>query len=177
MGLISEFVQFLSSMLKPFMDRKNVNYQVKLYTNETVKLVGVPPRPMQYHLKARVDDAIESMIREGVIEEHPPNETAPWVSCAVIVPKSDSSLRITLDARNLNKALISNNYPIPSQGNVRAQLSGMNYFSKLDFKAAFWQLELDTESHVNNKLYRYTRLIMGVKPVQAKLSAIFQTFI
>ena len=177
MGLISELVQFLNSMLKTFMDRKNVNYQVKLYTNDTVKLIGVPPRPIQYHLKARVDDAIESMISEGVIEEHPPNETAPWVSCAVIVTKSDSSFRITLDARNLNKALISDNYPLPSQENVRPQLSGLNYFSKLDLKAAFWQLELDTESHVNNKLYRYTRLIMGVKPVQVKLSAISQTFI
>ena len=65
MSLISEFVQFLSSMLKPFMDRKTVNYQVKLYTNDTVKLIGVPPRHIQYHLKARIDDAIESMINHG----------------------------------------------------------------------------------------------------------------
>ena len=133
------------------------DYQVKLYTNDTVKPIAVPPQPIPYHLKAKVDDVIESMIKEDVIEEHPPNEPVPWVSCAVIAPKSDSSLRITLDARNLNKALIFSNYPIPCQKDIRAQLSGANYFSKLDFKSAFWQLELDSESralilfHVNNK--------------------------
>ena len=85
------------------------------------------------------------MIKEGVIEEHPPNVPAPWVSCAVIVPRPDNSLRITMDARNLNKSLISNNYPIPRQEDIRAQLSGANYFSKFDFKTAFWQLELDQD--------------------------------
>ena len=84
-----------------------------------------------------------------------------------------------MDARNLNKSLISNNYPILRQEDIRAQLSGANYFSKLDFKTAFWQLELDQESraltvfHANDKLYRYTRLIMGIKPAQAELSVAF----
>ena len=140
----------------------------------------MPPRPIPYHLKTRVNNCIDTRIKEGVIEEHPPNVPAPWVSCAVIVPKPDNSLRITMDARNLNKSLISNNYPIPQQEDIRAQLSGANYFSKLDFKTAFWQLELDQESraltvfHANDKLYRYTRLIMGIKPAQAELSAAFR---
>ena len=89
------------------------DHQVKLYTDNTVKPVAVPPRPIPYHLKTRVNDCIDIMIKEGVIEEHPPNVPAPWVSCAVIVSKPDNSLRITMDARNLNKSLISNNYPIP----------------------------------------------------------------
>ena len=50
-------------------------------------------------------------------------------------------------------------------------------FSKLDFKSAFWQLEPDPDSRhftvfrANNKLYRYTRLIMGIKPAQSELNA------
>ena len=156
---------------------KMKEYQVKLYTDNSIKPVAVPPRPIPYHLKARVSDVLEKMIQEGVIEEHPPDEPAPWISCAVIVPKSDGSLRITLDARNLNKALISSNYPIPRQEDIKTCLSGAQYFSKLDFKSAFWQLELDPNSrnlttfHANDKLYRYTRLIMGVKPAQAELNA------
>ena len=86
------------------------------------------------------------MIKEDIIKEDPRNKLAPWVSCAVITPKSNSSLQTTLDAQNLNKALISSNYPIPHQGDIRAQLSGTNYFSKSNFKSPFWQLELNTES-------------------------------
>ena len=98
-------------------------YQVGLYPDNTVKPVAVLPQHIVYALKARVDDVVESMIKQVVIEKHSPNEPTPWISCAVIVPKSDSSLRINLDARNLNKVLISKNYPISRQEVIRAQLS------------------------------------------------------
>ena len=123
---------------------KKKDYQVKLYANDTVKPIAVPVRTNPYHLKARVDDVIES-IKEGVIEEHSQNEPTSLVSCAVTVPKSESSLRITLYTCNLNNVLISSNYPIPHQEDIRAQLSGANYVGKLAFKSAFWQLKRDTE--------------------------------
>ena len=99
--------------------RKMNEKQIKLYTNDTLKPTVVPPRPMPYHSKATVDNVIESIIKKGVVEKHPPNKTVPWVSCAVIVPKSGSSLQITLDARDLNKVLISNklSYPSPTRYN------------------------------------------------------------
>ena len=76
------------------------DYEVK-HHNDSVKPIAVPPWPIPYHLKARVDNVIESVIiKEGVIEEHPPNEPAHWISCGVIVQKLDSSLSITLDACN-----------------------------------------------------------------------------
>ena len=80
---------------------KMKNYQVKLYSGENVKPVAVPPRTIPYHLWARVADSIDNMIKDRVIEEHDNNEPAPWVSCAVVFPKDDSSLRITLDACNI----------------------------------------------------------------------------
>ena len=96
------------------------------------------------------------------------------------MPKLNSSLRITLDAHNLSKALISSNCPIFRRKDITAQSSGANYFSKLDFKIVFWHFELDTEPraltkfHANNKLYHYTRPIMGVKPAQAELNAVLK---
>ena len=106
-----EFAFDIASIIQPFPDNfkglgKMKNYQVKLYSDENVKPVAIPPRTIPYHLRARVADSIDNMIKDGVIEEHPNNEPAPWVSCAVVVPKDDSSLRTTLDARNVNKALI-----------------------------------------------------------------------
>ena len=54
-------------------------YQVKHYTN---KPIAVSPPPILYHLKARVDDVTESMIKEGVIEEHPPNGPSNDPGCS-----------------------------------------------------------------------------------------------
>ena len=150
---------------------------MKLYSDENVKPVAVLPRTILYHLWARVADSIDNMRKDGVIEEHPNNKPAPWVSCAVVVPKDDGSLRITSDACNVNKALIFSNHPIPEQKEIKVQFSGSKIFSKLDFKSALWQLELDPDSrhftvfHANNKLYHYTSLIMGMKPAQSELNA------
>ena len=80
---------------------------------------------------------------------------------------------MTLDAKNVNKAILSTNHPIPRQEDIKAKLSGARVFSKLDFKSAYWQLELHPESrfvtvfHANDKLYRYKRLIMGVNHPKA----------
>ena len=137
------------------------NYQVKLYTDNSIKPVSVPPRSVPYYLKARVSDVIDIMLKEGVIEEHPINDPSPWVSCTVIVPKTDGFIHITLDACNEKKAIISTSQPIPKQEDISTQSTGARYFSKLDFKSAFWQLELHPDSHYltvfhgNDKLYQY----------------------
>ena len=152
------------------------DYKVKLHCKGDVKPVNVPAHTFPYHLQQRAQAAINDMIKQGVIEEHPPNQPAPWVSNAVLTPKDDGSVRVTMDARNVNKAIQSSNYPIPKQEDIKAKLSGAKVFSKMDLKSAFWQIELDEESryltvfHANDKLYRYKRLTMGLSSSQAELN-------
>ena len=152
------------------------NHKIKLHVNEDIKPVATPPRSMPYHLKDQATRAIQEMIDNDIIDEHPINEPAPWVSNTVIAPKSDGSIRITLDARNVNKAIMPTNHPIPRHEDIKAKLSGCKIFSKMDFKSAFWQIELDESSryltafHTNDKLYRYKRLTMGIKPAQGELN-------
>ena len=152
------------------------NVQVKLHVDERVKPITAPPRPIPYHLQERVDKVIQGMIAQDVIEEHPTDQPAPWISNCQIAPKSDGSLRMTLDAREVNKAIQSSNLPIPKQEDIKASLANKKVFSKMDLKSAFWQIELHPSSrHVtvfraNNKLYRYKRLTMGLKPSQGELN-------
>ena len=153
------------------------NHTVKLYSDPSVKPVAVPPRIIPYHLKSRFRESLHKMIEDDVIEKHPEREPAPWVSCPVIVPKPDGSLRITVDARNVNKAIQGNNHPIPRYEDIKSQLAGKRFFSKLDFRSAFWQLELEPDSRKftvfygpDNDLYRYKRLLMGIKSAQGELN-------
>lgn len=111
------------------------NHQVKLHVDQSVKPVNVPPRLVPYHLKDRVNKAIAEMIEHNIIEEHPPDQPAPWVSCAQIALKPNGDIRVTLDGRNVNKALLSTNIPIPRQEDIKAKLSGSKVFSKMDFKS------------------------------------------
>ena len=101
----------------------------------------------------------------------------PWTSNLVIAPKDDGDIRLTLDAKNLNKALMASNLPIPRQEDIKTKLTRKKIFSKLDLKSVFWQLEIATEArnlttfHANGNLYRYKRLVMALKPSHGELNA------
>ena len=74
-----EYINNFCSILKHYPQNfkglgKLRNYQVKPYTNNSIKPVTVPPRSEPYHLKVRVSDAIDNMLKEGVIEEHLMND-------------------------------------------------------------------------------------------------------
>ena len=67
---------------------------------------------------------------------------------------------MTLDAINLNKAIQSTNLPVPRHEDIKAKLEGNEIFSKMDFRSAFWQIELHPDPQyltvflANNKLYQ-----------------------
>ena len=156
---------------------KHRNYQVKFHIDPTVKPVVSPARPTPYHLTERIGKVINELIENDVLEEHPVGEPAPWVSNAHIVPKADGGLRVTLDAKKVNKAIQSSNLPIPRQEDIKTKLGGNTIFSRMDFKWSFFQLSLHKDSRyltvfsLNGKLYRYKRLTMGMKPAQGELNA------
>ena len=72
---VASFVQQYCNNFKGLGKMKD--YQVKLYSDEKIKPVAVPPRSVPYHLQARVADSLANVIKDGVIEEHPSNEPAP----------------------------------------------------------------------------------------------------
>ena len=68
------------------------------------------------------------------------------------------------------------NLPSPRQEDIKAKQKNAQIFSKLDFKSAFWQLELHPDSwfiimfYANTKLYQYNHLTMRVKPAPGELT-------
>ena len=83
------------------------NHQIKLHVNTEVKLVTTRPRTVPYHLK----------------EEHPINQPTPWFSNAVIPPKTDGSIKMSLNACNVKKASIPTNHPIPRHEDIKAKFT------------------------------------------------------
>lgn len=67
----------------------------------------------------------------------------------------------------MNRAVIRERHPLPTIEDVRHRLRGAKFFSKIDIKEAFYQLELDEESRplttfiTQKGLYRYKRLMFG----------------
>ena len=149
-------------------------HKVKFHTDDTVTPRSQQARPIPFHLREKFLSELGKMEESGIIEEH--TGPSPWVSNVVLSPKDDGDIRITIDLREPNKALMPNHSPIIRPEEVKAQLSGYKYFSKLDFKSAYHQLTLDEESrtltvfHAGERLMRYRRLPMGACPATGELA-------
>ena len=84
------------------------------------------------------------MVEQKVI--HRIYEPIDWVSSLMYVTKQDGSLRICLDPRHLNKALLRPHHQIPTVEDLNHRFAGMKFFSKLDAKSGYWSVKLDEES-------------------------------
>ncbi|KAL1258946.1 hypothetical protein QQF64_009523, partial [Cirrhinus molitorella] len=77
-------------------------------------------------------------------------------------------IRLCLDKRQANRAIVRERYPIPTVDEILQGINGSIIFSKLDLKWGYHQLELSPESReistfaVHNGVYHYKRLIFGV---------------
>ena len=58
------------------------------------------------------------------------------------------SIRITSDNKKLNKAIIRQTRPMPSVQSLSYDLNGNKWFSKIDIRDAFNQIELDEQSKI-----------------------------
>ena len=101
------------------------NRKITLHTKTDAKPCIQPIRPIPFHLRKKIDDTVNDIIKQGVCEESVgPTE---WLSNPVIVPKGDGTIRITVDYRNLNKSHINTHSPIPRIEDLRASMNGLEW--------------------------------------------------
>jgi hypothetical protein len=82
------------------------------------------------------------MLNSGVIRE----SSSPWSSPLVFARKHDSSLRLCIDLREVNRRSIKDAYYLPRIDETLDSLSGSQYFSCIDLQMGYWQIEIE-ESH------------------------------
>ena len=142
------------------------DYQVKLHVNPDVPPVAQPVRRTPFSLRDKVKEKIEELVAMDIIE--PVEGLTPWVSPVVVVPKQNDEIRLCVDMRRANEAIIRERYPIPTVDEVLQSLNQSTVFSKLDLKWGYHQLELHPDSRsittftTHCGLYQYKRLMFGI---------------
>ena len=150
------------------------------------------PRKVPVHLETAFKEEINSLVRQGILEEV--KEHTDWVNSYVIVEKDTGNahapnhtvkkkLRICLDPRDLNEALEREPYHTRSVDEITAKLQGMTVFTIVDFKKGYWMVVLHPDSRKLTCMalpfgkFQWTRLPMGTVVAQdifqSKLDAIF----
>ena len=123
-------------------------------------------RRIPFSRKQKVVEKLEELEALGVIEKV--NGPTSWINPLVVVEKPNGDVRICLDMRQANQAILREKHPVPTIEETLQEMSGVKIFSKLDLNMAFHQVELTPESRDittfagPNGLYRYKRLLFGV---------------
>lgn len=63
----------------------------------------------------------------------------------VLVTKKDGSFRFCLDYRKINDVTVKDSQPLPRIDDSLDALSGSKWFSTLDLKSGYWQVEVEPE--------------------------------
>lgn len=118
----------------------------KLTLKPDAKPVIHAPRraPIQLHDKIKAE--LHRMTELGVIK--PVTQPTDWVSSITYVHKSNGSLRICLDPKDLNNNLKRAQTHIPTVDELTHRFRKAKVFSKLDARAGYWALELDEDSQL-----------------------------
>ena len=71
---------------------------------------------------------------------------SPWASAAVLVRKKDWGLRSCINLCKLNNRTIKDGYSLPRIEDTWGCLHGAVWFSTLDLKSGYWQVEVEEEA-------------------------------
>ncbi|UYV66779.1 hypothetical protein LAZ67_4002838, partial [Cordylochernes scorpioides] len=86
-----------------------------------------------------IQSEVEKMMGAKIIRP----SSSPWASPVILVKKKDGSLRFCVDYRRLNKITKKDVYPLPRIDDALKTLSGSRYFSTMDMRSGYWQIEVD----------------------------------
>ena len=94
----------------------------------------------------RVPPSLIQEVREHLKEMHEigaiRNSKSPFSSNVVIVRKKDGTIRFCIDYRKLNQRTVKDAHAIPRIDDTLHLLAGAKYFSTLDLKSGYWQVEM-----------------------------------
>ena len=117
-------------------------YEIKI--DNTVKPVQHRPRRTPVMMREDVIKKVKELEEAGILSKV--EEPTEWISSQVAVRKPNGTIRLCLDPKDLNRAIIRNHYQIPTLDDVLPRLAKAKCFSLLDAKDGFWQVKLAESS-------------------------------
>ncbi|KAK3108916.1 hypothetical protein FSP39_018571 [Pinctada imbricata] len=141
---------------------KMVKHRIELHDDVPFKQRSrrIPPAMFD-----EVKQHLQTLLDGGIIRK----SKSPWSSNVVLCRKKNNELRMCVDYRQLNQRTKKDSYALPRVEDILDALSGNKYFTILDMKSGYHQIEVH-EAHKERTaftvgplgFYEYTRMPFGL---------------
>eukprot|EP00111_Clytia_hemisphaerica_P010127 TCONS_00029605-protein len=142
------------------------NFKLQLHIDPNVTPVQQPIRRIPFHSREKIENELERLIKLDIIE--PVDGPTTWLNPVVAGSRKNGKIRLCVDMRKANEAIIRERHVIPKLEDITAELHDATHFSKIDLRDGYHQIELDESSRnittfaTHKGLFRYKRLFYGV---------------
>ena len=149
----------------------------KFVLDPSVQPLQHNPRRVPIAIQDKVRAKIADLEKKGILKKV--TKPTEWISSMVVVT-TPKKIRICLDPKDLNKAVLCPKYQMAILDEVLPKLSKAKVFSSLDAKDGFYQVGLDEESSLKTTFwtpfgrYRYFCLPFGINLAQEEFECKLQ---
>nr|XP_039268356.1 uncharacterized protein K02A2.6-like [Styela clava] len=165
-GATVNSIDFRAKYAKVFTGLGKVSkFQHDPMVDHTVKPISQKLRRLPLSVRASVSAELKRLEDNDVIEKI---ETSPWISNIVIVPKKNNEIRLCVDLRQVNMAIIPDKYPLPTMTELTSKFHSSTVFSKLDLRRSYEQVPLAKDKRyltafiTHDSIYQYKRIPYGL---------------
>ncbi|KAJ8356857.1 hypothetical protein SKAU_G00196510 [Synaphobranchus kaupii] len=148
--------------------------------SRTVTPVRQKLRRLPLSVRDTVTDELNRLLAAGVIEKIDASE---WISPIVVTQKKTGGIRMCVDLREPNKAVIMDSYPLPHMDELLSSLRGATVFSTIDLASAYHQVPLHEDSRdltafiTHEGLFRFLWVPYGLSSVPSAFQKIMATIL
>ena len=140
-------------------------YHIRL--KEQYRPVQHPPRSVPVAMQTAYKAELDRLTKEGIITEV--KEHTEWINLIVPVMKSNSSLRLCLDPKDLNKVIERNQWYPRTIDDILPEIAKCKYKTLKEATSGYWYIVLDLASSLLTTFstplgkFRWLRLPFGLK--------------
>ena len=98
------------------------DFQLDIPIDQNVKPVAQPMRRVPFSMRDKLEQKLNELVDLDVIERA--EGPTPWISPVVVVPKPNGDIRLCVDMRQANGAIVRERHPIPTVDEVLHDLNG-----------------------------------------------------
>ena len=118
------------------------DYLAKIHVDPEVLPVAQNTRRVPFSLREKLELKLKELQEADIIEKV--EGPTPSVSPVCGVPKLYGDIRLRVDTRRANEAVLQERHPIPTVDEILQNMNQSTVFSKLDLRWGFHQIEFNS---------------------------------